>query len=196
MPTGLPATQEVLIMMQTPSNTVKDIPFLRPIGAKKNELMLPVDTGGRRKHNEEVLATVDIKVLGVVADNHLLQPVTLPIGWKRVTGNLTGYSYIIDNKNRKRVEILLHQPETGAQRVYMYLCHRYGRSFDHNRFCNTGECVTRVTDGDRVIYTTRPVVARKHDGIMYVTMEESDAAASAWLDSHYPKWHQPEAYWD
>jgi|GEM_PF-2922047 len=196
MLTGSPETQEVFIMMQTPSNTVKDIPFLRLVGAKKNESVLPVDTDRCLKHNEGVLAAVGVKVLGIVVDNCLLQYVKLPTGWKKVAGNRIDYSYIIDNKSRKRVEILLYQPGSGAQRVFMYLCHRYGRSFDHNRFCNTNECVTHVTDGDQVIYTTRPVVARKHEGTMYVTMEEADAAASAWLDAHYPKWQDISAYWD
>jgi len=185
-------------MMQGPHTTQEGTPFLRLVEARDNELVLPIDTDSdrRRERNHEVMKAVGIELVDVEEGDSLFQRVKLPVGWKKVVGDLTAYSHIVDSEGRKRVEIILYQAGSSEQKIFMYLCCRFGRSFDHDRFCNTNECVTHVTDGGQVIYTTEPVVADKHKGNMHMTIKEANAAASAWLNEHYPKWLEPDAYWD
>jgi hypothetical protein len=183
-------------MIQSTHTTQEGTPFLRLITLRDNELVLPVDTDKWTQHNARVLAAIGVKLLGVAAGNQFLQPITLPAGWKKVAGNRSVYSHIIDNKGRMRVEIISYQAGSNEQKVFMYLCRRYGRSFDHDHFCNTNQGVTHITDGNQVMYTTQPVAADTHPGNPDMVMKETDAAASTWLNKHYPRWHNPGAYWD
>jgi len=161
-----------------------------------NSEFLPTISDRRKQRRvEKVLKTAGVKFLGVVENDALFQRVELPAGWKKVAHSHSMYSYLVDHNNRKRVEIF-YKADLHDRKAYMCLTCRFGRSFDYDRYSDTNECVTNVTDGDKVIYTTKPVVAFKHTGDMYTIMDGSDAAASTWLDTHYPKWHDPGAYWD
>jgi len=209
----LPAAKKVFSMTQSPSNAKKSNSFLHLVDSKKDDLhrtdgeanatlepgaigqragvnnsILPTGSGERKKRNEKILKTVGIKLLGVVESNLIFQRVLLPMGWQRIAHGHGSYSCIIDEKSRKRVEIVYLDTEHN-QKVYMSLCRRFRRSFDYDRFCDTNVGVTNVTDNGKVIHTTDPTVSANGS-------EGANAAASAWLDEHYPQWRDPSAYWD
>jgi hypothetical protein len=202
-------------MTQRSSNTKQGKPFLRLVDAKAdtvycsgdtpntilkpgvtgqqewmNRSILPTGSGDRKKKNEKILQTARIELLGAVQSDLIFQHVALPVGWKKMAHGHRKYSCIIDEKSRKRVEIIYTDTERG-QKVHVSLCRRFRRSFDYNRFCETGVGVTKVTDSGTVIYTTKPIIHANES-----VVERANAVATAWLNIHYPQWRDASAYWD
>jgi hypothetical protein len=112
----------------------------------------------------------------------------LPPAWKKVAGDNAYWSWILDDKNRKRASIF-YKAAFYDRRAHMRMERRFNVSLyddaadkDWNR--------AAVKDGDNEcayfgVYKTGD----------YDTQKAKDAECRAWLAEHQPLWNDPLAYW-
>lgn len=144
---------------------------------------LPKDLG--RNCTRELLESWGFK-FGQDADD-IFVSVTLPPGWKKQASDHAMWSYLLDEKGRKRASIF-YKAAFYDRRAGMHLDTRYhldpyidGSDKDHYRIA--------AFDGKTEI----------KDFGEYARADYSDTLrkeAEAWMAETYPQWMDPTAYWD
>lgn len=136
-------------------------------------------------NSQETLKQMGI-TLGAEVDD-LFVEAQLPDGWTKRATDHAMWSDLLDEKGRKRAAIF-YKAAFYDRNARMSLCLRY--RCDCYEPCDDGYS-TVVTDGG----TTIQVIGTREKGD-YRLGEEHSKQAEAWLDSHYPDWKDPLAYWD
>jgi hypothetical protein len=166
-----------------------------------------------------ILEAAGVKFLGAVQGAPEFLHVELPTGWKTVKFVATlptslqdvdfyipddGHFYhLLDANHRPRAEIA-DQVETESagfdgDRFCMDVVARFSLGYDTvSTEWDNGRAVWEVLDCNKVIYFTLPIAVPKD-----VTIEQASQISHAaeargieWLNSHYPDWRNPGAYWD
>lgn len=126
--------------------------------------------------------------LGAEVDD-LFVEAQLPDGWqKRATDHAT-WSELLDEKGRKRASIF-YKAAFYDRSAHMGLCLRYVMDCYAPHDADGGYA-TVIKDGGTIIHVVG--VRKDRD---YRLGEEHYNQAVAWLDSHYPDWRNPLAYWE
>ena len=105
-------------------------------------------------------------------DDLIFCKATLPAGWSREGSDHAMWSYIIDEKGRKRVSVF-YKAAFYDRHSHMSLNRRYGTRHD--------DAGIAVIDCDKEIHFIQ--------GGSYEDAE-------AYLNAHYPEWRNYMAYWD
>ena len=130
---------------------------------------------------------------GEAEGDPLFQYVTLPEGWKKERTGHSMWSKLVDQKGRKRA-MIFYKAAFYDRDANLSLTTRYSykADYEHRRVHN--EAICHITDADKVIHTTPPVmiIGEQKD---YLAQEEADRRAKIWLDAEYPEWKDPSAYW-
>lgn len=124
--------------------------------------------------------------LGAEVDD-LFVEAQLPDGWTKRATDDAMWSDLLDEKGRRRAAIF-YKAAFYDRNAHMSLCLRY--RCDCYEPCDDGYS-TVVKDGDTAIQ----VIGARWKGD-YKLGEEHYNQAVDWLDSHYPDWKDPLAYWD
>lgn len=144
-------------------------------------------------NSQAVLEAAGVKFGEVVERDPMFQYVELPQGWRRQGSGHDMWSYLLDEKGRKRASIFYKAAFYDRDAFYS-VTRRYSTSVDYDRREAEGVTVGLVLDGDTVIHTTDPVEGEGLPG--YELSNRAQAAAAAWLNEHYPDWESASAYWD
>lgn len=131
-------------------------------------------------------------ILGEADD--LFYNTQLPAGWKRQGTSHSMHSNVLDAEGRERVNIF-YKAAFYDRRAHLWVVGRYKPSYEP------------VNGWDNIDYKAEanPWVALASDGGREIWRSEvlhlsasSDASkvAREWLDSHFPQWQDPFAYWD
>lgn len=129
--------------------------------------------------------------------NDLFVTVQLPDGWKKQATEHSMWSYLLDEKGRKRGSIF-YKAAFYDRRAHMQMIRRY--NIDGHVSCDAdGNDVeygknthmkTVVVDGDTAL---RAIAVRKADD--YAAGDMHEKQAEQWLDQNHPDWRNPLAYW-
>ena len=136
-------------------------------------------------NSQETLKQMGI-TLGAEVDD-LFVEAQLPDGWTKRATDHDMWSDLLDERGRKRAEIF-YKAAFYDRKAHMSLCLRYRQ--DGYEPCDEGYA-TIVKDGK----TTLQVIGVREKGD-YRLGGEHNRQAVAWLDSHYPDWKDPLAYWE
>lgn len=126
-----------------------------------------------------------IQLLGEVPDDPLFQYVRLPDGWEKVPDH-GHWSYLRDDKGRRRANIIY--TATSYSRYAELTCiPKYWYKWTYRNVPDDDTTHTEyiVISEDQIIYTT---------GVMI--RSEGKVAIEEWLNTNYPDWRNPCAYWD
>ncbi len=135
-------------------------------------------------NSRETLKQMGI-TLGAEVDD-LFVKAQLPDGWTKRATDHAMWSDLLDEQGRRRAAIF-YKAAFYDRSAHMSLCLRYRQ--DCYEPCDDGYS-TVVKDGK----TTLHVIGVREKGD-YRLGEEHNKQALAWLDSHYPDWKDPLAYW-
>lgn len=124
--------------------------------------------------------------LGAEVDD-LFVKAQLPDGWTKRATDHAMWSDLVDEKGRKRAAIF-YKAAFYDRNAHMGLCLRY--RCDCYEPCDDGYA-TVVKDGN----TTMQVIGAREKGDYRLGKEHYNQAVD-WLDSHYPDWKNPLAYWE
>ena len=153
---------------------------------------LPKDMRGDR-HIFEAMGIV----FGEQVDD-LFVEAQLPPGWKKVATGHSMWSHLVDERGRERASIF-------------YKAAFYDRSAHINPsrrfwFGHTykGEIFAHVSDSSGVLWRTEsigpePEYERGSDtpyALWHEQRDKLDRLAKDWLNTNYPDWQNPLAYWD
>lgn len=156
-----------------------------------NSTTLPSNVRG--ENARETLESYGVKFLEVVDGDPMFQHVELPEGWSKQASDHAMWSYLVDDKGRKRASIF-YKAAFYDRDAFLNLNRRFSPIHDYTLREKEGVGVTRVMDGEEEIFATEPVSAEGREG--YEVTDLANQAASDWLDEHYPDWMNPAAYWD
>jgi hypothetical protein len=149
--------------------------------------------GDERIQIKPILEGFGVKFIGPVEGDELFQYVELPTGWKRVPTDHSMWSDLVDEKGRKRAGIF-YKAAFYDRKAALSLNTRFTVSRDYER---KGEIVSRVKDGEKIVFETAPVPeAEKYTDEWSKQCSDAEASCRTWLDERYPNWRSPAAYWD
>lgn len=161
---------------------------------------MEIEAANTYQYTLEEYAKIGIEV--VDSSSELFHEVRLPEGWTIEASGHSMWSYLYDNKHRKRASIFYKANVLGGE-ASISLETRFSVNSDHtgnikdgyDKFITTPMCGV-VKDGDTIIYTT-PLVEPSGDiSKDSSTLHELRQDALAWLDAHYPDNRNAHAYWD
>ena len=138
-------------------------------------------------------------IFGEPADDLFIN-VQLPEGWKIEPTNHSMWSDLVDDKGRKRAGIF-YKAAFYDRNAHFDLSRRYSITeiYDHmnDYIPNTMQYIARddANDGE-VLYQTAMPYDKQYEGDYWKIQDECAEDAKAWLDTNYPDWESPMAYWD
>jgi hypothetical protein len=158
-----------------------------------NSDTLPTEMG---QDDRKVLQKAGVKFGKPVPGDGLFTYVTLPQGWHKDGSSHDMWSYLVDDKGRKRASIF-YKAAFYDRRAFLRTDRRYGISTDYAYEDSNNAVRYNVTDGDQVVFTTDAVPFTEKYSDEY---DEADKTARtealAWLKVKFPKWEDNGAYWD
>lgn len=128
-----------------------------------------------------------------VEGDEMFQYVELPEGWEKKPTDHSMWSKLVDDKGRERASIF-YKAAFYDRSAHMSLSRRYNYHQDYDR-CDKGEFVAIITDCGEPIHETEPLILTEGQK-GYELSDDVRKLAGEWLDTHYPKWQNPAAYWD
>lgn len=144
-------------------------------------------------HPQPILESFGVKFLGNVKGDELFQHVELPEGWKKEPTEHSMWSKLVDDKGRERAAIF-YKAAFYDLKAHVTLTPRFAVRTDYDRY-DKGEFVSLVTDCEETIYTT-PLIDFDDLVESYQRSMQQDSIAQEWLNTNYPDWKNPGAYWD
>jgi hypothetical protein len=145
-----------------------------------------------RPGEKEVLETAGVKFLGPVQGDSLFQYVELPKGWSKRPTEHSMWSDLVDEKGRKRAGIF-YKAAFYDRGSHLHMCTRYSYRLDYDRVSKEPVAVAYVMDGEARIFSSEEITFSKDS--KYDAMDKAEGQARKWLDSQYPEWSSPAAYW-
>jgi hypothetical protein len=132
--------------------------------------------------------------------------VVLPEGWQKEATDHSMWSYLLDDKGRRRASIFF-KAAFYDRSAFISLDSRYGYGAVpangwENQYRSEWICV--VTDCDKVIWTADKRLGSEPDygdskaawKEWYNSKCELGKLGRNWLDDNFPDWQNPLAYWD
>jgi hypothetical protein len=201
--------------MRKPVNTTEEA-RRNPLGflvdamvvGSSNAIEMQEARGQRELVNSDVLP-----IKGAIANQRLLESwgfkfgerptgdeifieVEMPAGWKKLPTDHSMWSKLVDDKGRTRAGIF-YKAAFYDRSAHMSLDRRYCVANDYDRQEKEGVAVAYVKDGDTVLHMTDAVQLPKERNLEYYNeADKATAAATSWLNEHFPDWEKVEAYWD
>jgi hypothetical protein len=158
----------------------------------ESQARLPVESvWGDRHIAHDVLRGFGV-VFGEKQADGLFYEVTLPEGWRIVSGDGPMWSYLLDEKGRQRASIF-YKAAFYDRKAHIRAETRFRTRVDYDA---QNEAV-RVLDGLSEIHRVEATMPGGLDHVG-VTAFRRDLweRAGRWLDERYPGWTDPAAHWD
>lgn len=197
--------------MKAPLNTAKQaqenpiIPILSALQLGASESIYAQEAAGQRDLVESTtlpseISDEDRKALqkhGVrfgkqVNDDPLFTYAFLPDGWQIKPSDHSMWSYLLDDKGRRRASIF-YKAAFYDRKAHLSCERRFSISADYDREDKERVAVAKIMDMDDVIHRTEPVAMI--EGKRWQAGEEARNKAQQWLNDRYPEWKDPSAYW-
>lgn len=141
---------------------------------------------------EELSVRWGMKVLGSLKANFFA--VQMPPGWYLQGGGEESlWSYLLDDRGRERATIY-YQPNFSDRSAILYLSRRYSVFSHYLDPTDTTVRIISARDGRRIFHEFGRVVADHAGYFKEVTRIEE--CGKLWMDTHFPQWQDPFAYWD
>lgn len=147
-----------------------------------------------------IYAALGIEILGDYDD--LFYSVKLPEGWHKIADGHAMWSYLVDDKGRRRAPIFYKAAFYDRKAHITFECrYRYGDRpvGGWGTDSDTEAWEGFVSDCGQDIFVTEPTetVNREHRyATSYHAQKQTKRAeAEAWLMEHYPNYANPLAYW-
>ena len=153
---------------------------------------LPDDLGGPK--NKKALEACGVKFLGPVDGDDMFQRVELPAGWKKVPADHSMWSYLVDEKGRRRASIF-YKAASYNRRSHLGLNCRFSWGMDYDRR-EKGEYVAVVKNLEEVVYQTSPIPIPEDREERWRVSDAIEKEAKDWLLQRYPDYQNPAAYWE
>lgn len=177
--------------------TGKAIELQEALGAKDVQCSdrFPLD---RRGISDDQLTAIGC-VLGPKIDD-LFQSITLPPGWKKDATGHDMWTYIVDEKGRKRFSIF-YKAAIYDRSAHMDANRRFVITQDYTKGKKTRRNHIVITDAEKIIkrFDGKLVQARhqdKTDRAFYVEQDALNRKAQEWLCANYPDYEDWTAYWN
>lgn len=147
---------------------------------------LPKDFNGQTRGQFEKAGFV----FGKDVDD-LFVSVAYPPGWTGKATEHSMWSKIVDEQGRERVSVL-YKAAFYDRSAHAGLCKRFGYTSDHSNVDQASRAPyeEKYAKIAHVVTDCGEEVGPRFEGL------KSDEEAKAWLDSHYPDWRDPLAYWE
>lgn len=149
---------------------------------------LPTDM---EKTDRDALKEAGVK-FGPRADNPLFTYVVLPTGWYIDASDHSMWSYLMDDKGRRRASIF-YKASFHDQRAFLRTERRFSVRYDYDRAEEMGEAVAKVLDVDKVIHLTDPIVITEEN--KFAVSGQASQLGWQWLNERFPRWEDASAYW-
>lgn len=136
-------------------------------------------------------------VFGEAADDIFIY-VQFPEGWKKEPTEHSMWSDLVDDKGQKRGSIF-YKAAFYDRSAHMNLDRKisYSQVYDHHDNYIPNSIQYFVTDGESILYETKPVIVEEKYSDEYWKVD--DAArneVNTWVEENYPDYNNPMAYWD
>lgn len=150
-----------------------------------------------RDGDRKVLEAWGVKFQDDIDD--LFVRVTLPAGWKLEASDHSMWSYLLDDKGRKRAGVFYKAAfydRKAHLRVNTYLsvervyCNSEGVEDPPDK--NSTHIQDLVKDADGRVLFSAPIVEDRD----YKAGDATNQGCRAWLAEHFSKWQDATAYWD
>lgn len=157
-----------------------------------NSNVLPTEMSSA---DRAILEAAGVRFLGTVEGDDLFQYVELPEGWQKKPAPSSFWSDLLDEKGRERAGIF-YKAAFYDRKARLSCSRRYRYAPDWEKQ-NENTAISHVYDGDKIIYSTTPLVwTPDSEEKKYAYQDAADAEAVRWLETHYPEWRDAGAYWD
>lgn len=136
-------------------------------------------------------------VFGAAADDIFIH-VQFPEGWKKEPTEHSMWSNLLDDKGRKRGGIF-YKAAFYDRSANMNLNSKisYSQVYDHHDNYIPNSIQYFVTDGDSILYETKPVILEeKYNDAYWAAEDAARDEVTSWLAENYPDYGNPMAYWD
>jgi hypothetical protein len=123
--------------------------------------------------------------------------VNLPEGWKIEPTDHSMWSELIDPNGYKRAGIF-YKAAFYDRSAHFSLDRRYsyGQVYEGMEGYVADRIIYQVSDGDRVIFATKPrTYDERYSDQYYKDSEKAETEAKEWIDTEFPDWQNPMAYW-
>ena len=156
---------------------------------------LPIQCNGCTREQLEAIGII----FGETVDE-LFVHVQLPEGWKKIdVGHNYGYwTSLVDEKGRERAEIFykaaFYDRRSYIRLIRRFTIYQYEDCDEHGSFVETEtptHTMTVINDSNFIMCHIGFVEAKDYLG-MDILLKQ----AKEWLNTHYPEWENPTAYWD
>lgn len=154
--------------------------------------------------NDPMIRAFGVKIGKPVAGDPLFCEATLPAGWKREGSDHAMWSYIVDEKGRRRVAIF-YKAAFYDRDAHMSPCRRFTVQRDYERIGQKNEVVLTVTDCGATVFASSVadvgVKPENQDArrAWYLAGDETEkrlrAECVAWLDEHHPEHKDADTGW-
>ena len=155
---------------------------------------LPTEMG---HDDRKVLQKAGVKFGKPVPGDGLFTYVTLPEGWHKDGSSHDMWSYLVDDKGRKRASIF-YKAAFYDRRAFLRTDRRFGLIKDYEYEDANNAIKYTVTDGDTVVFTTQTYsfTGEQYKDDWRQKDEAAKNEALSWLKENFPKWEDTGAYWD
>ena len=128
-----------------------------------------------------------------VAGDSLFVNATLPPGWTRQGSDHAMWSYLLDDKGRRRVSVF-YKAAFYDRSAHMGLSRRYDVGRDYK--APGSVLVVHVKDHDGSVLWTSETVTETDRKAFYAAQDRLEAQAHEWLTANRPAWRDIVAAWD
>lgn len=126
----------------------------------------------------------------------IFRSATLPPGWKKESSDHAMWSYLVDEKGRRRAGIFYkaafydRNAHIGPEARF-----RVGQRYSENH--DRWTVLYEAKDGNTVLFSTEPQPVKANDWhALDAAGKEHAKKCSEWLDANRPGWKDPIASWD
>lgn len=169
-----------------------------------NKSQLPIDGTMRNKDKWEALGFK----FGEMVDD-IFVSVDMPQGWRFSATEHSMHNDLLDDKGRKRASVF-YKAAFYDRNAHVSLVCRFGLGYrpvggwaDYSDVRNGWEAYVYDNSCDSNAFVTQPTLGESRDAERKVYNEKVETQrrerveeAQAWLDSRYPDYKNPLAYWD
>lgn len=135
-------------------------------------------------------------VFGEQADD-IFTYAQFPEGWKKIVTDHSMWSDLIDAMGRKRGSIFYKAAFYDKSAHMVLNCKiKYSQVYEQHDNYILDHVQYFVTDGENILFETKPVEAVKYSDKYYEVDEAASTEVQNWLDANYPNYNDPMAYWD
>lgn len=128
----------------------------------------------------------------VVPGDDLFQYVQLPAGWTKRSTSHSMHNDLLDDKGRKRAGIF-YKAAFYDRNAHLYCVRRFSVELDYDEL-EKGFAIVYVKDGGEVKLVKTVQFVEKSDEES--ARQQAFDGAKNWLNTNFPDWENPAAYWD